>query len=269
MSDSKPFTLHDLAKRKGAERRLSCLTAYDASFARLLDSVGVDLVLVGDSLGNVLQGHRNTMPVTMDDMVYHSRCVVRGLRRALQISDMPFMSYSEPRQALANAARLMAEGGASMVKLEGAGPILEVIRHLSAHQVPVCGHLGLTPQSVHKLGGFRVQGREEGAAERLFADAVAVQEAGAELLVLELVPSPLAARITAKLTIPTIGIGAGPHCDGQVLVLHDAIGIPGPFRPRFVKDFVAEAGSLEAGLRAFVDQVADGTFPGPEHSFES
>ncbi len=255
-----------VAKRDG--RKLVMLTAYDAGFAAALDAGGVDIVLVGDSLGMVVQGKPSTIPVTLADMVYHTACVARGLRSALLVADMPFQSYPTPERALDSAAALLAQGGAAMVKLEGAGHVLDCIRFLVERDIPVCAHLGLTPQSVMKLGGYSVQGREAAAAQGLFDDALAVEAAGAELLVLECVPSALAKRISAALTIPTIGIGAGRDCDGQVLVLHDMLGLAsGHRRPRFVKDFLAEGGSIVGAVRAFAAAVRDGSFPDAEHSY--
>jgi 3-methyl-2-oxobutanoate hydroxymethyltransferase len=261
-------TVPSLRVAKSEGRRLVMLTAYDAGFAAALDSAGVDIVLVGDSLGMVVQGKSSTLPVTVADMVYHTACVARGLRAALLVADMPFQSYPTPDRALDAAARLLAEGGAAMVKLEGAGHVLECIRYLVERDIPVCAHLGLTPQSVMKLGGYSVQGREAAAAQRLFDDALAVEAAGAEMLVLECVPSDVAKRISAALRIPTIGIGAGPDCDGQVLVLHDMLGLAsGHRRPRFVKDFLAEGGSIVGAARAFAAAVRDGSFPDAEHSY--
>ncbi len=271
--DSKPISVPSLRQCKRDRRKLVMLTAYDAAFAAALDVAGVDIVLVGDSLGMVVQGHASTVPVTLDDMVYHTACVARGLRsqhpqHALLVGDMPFQTYATPERALDAASALLAEGGAAMVKLEGAGHVLESIRFLVECDIPVCAHLGLTPQSVLKFGGYKVQGRDADAAQRLFDDALAVQAAGAELLVLECVPSALARRITDAVAIPTIGIGAGPDCDGQVLVLHDLLGLDsGHRRPRFVKDFLAEGGSVVGAMRAFADAVRSGAFPGPEHSY--
>ena len=263
------ITVPKLRQMKASGERIVALTAYDASFARVLDANDVDVVLVGDSLGMVIQGHRSTLPVTVEDMVYHTACVSRGLSGALLIADLPFQSYATPERALDASAPMLAAGGASMVKLEGAGPMLETIRFLSEREIPVCAHLGLTPQSVLKLGGYKVQGREQAAAARLLADAEAVAAAGAELLVLECVPSALAGEITARLAIPTIGIGAGPSCDGQILVLHDMLGInSGHRRPRFVKNFLAGADSIAAAVKAYASAVRDGSFPGPEHGYE-
>lgn len=257
-----------LQRMKAAGEPIVSLTAYDASFARLLDEAGVDIVLVGDSLGMVIQGRDSTLPVGVDDMVYHAACVARGCERALRVVDMPFMSYATPDQALTNAARLMREGAAEMVKLEGGRVIEPVVRHLTAHGVPVCGHLGLLPQSVHQIGGYRVQGRESDQAEAILADAHALVQAGVSLLVLECIPATLSEQITREIAVPTIGIGAGPACDGQVLVLYDMLGITPGKRPRFAKDFMAEAGSVAGAIQAYVDAVRARRFPGPEHSYE-
>lgn len=261
------LTVPGLRRMKAEGRRIVSVTAYDAGFARCVDAAGLDFVLVGDSLGMVCQGHDSTLPVTVDDIAYHVACVARGLSSALLVADLPFQADATPERALDASTRFL-QAGAAMVKLEGAGPKLEVIRFLSEREIPVCAHLGLTPQSVLRLGGYKVQGREEAAAERLVADARAVAEAGADLLVLECVPSPLADRITREVPIPTIGIGAGPGCDGQILVLHDLLGMnSGHRRPRFVKDFLADGGSIEGALRAYADAVRDGSFPGPEHGY--
>jgi len=265
-----PLTVPKLRQMKAESQRIAALTAYDASFARVLDAAGVDVVLVGDSLGMVIQGHGSTLPVTVDDIVYHTACVARGLRSALLIADMPFQSYATTDRAIDAASAMLAEGGASMVKLEGAGALLESIRFLSERDIPVCAHLGLTPQSVLKLGGYKVQGREDAAAKKLLEDAKAVADAGADLLVLECVPTAIATLVTRSIAIPTIGIGAGPGCDGQILVLHDLLGInSGHRRPRFVKDFLADGGSIEGAIKAYVDAVRSGAFPTAEHSYES
>ncbi|MBN6104621.1 3-methyl-2-oxobutanoate hydroxymethyltransferase [Xanthomonas sp. CFBP 8703] len=266
-ADSKPWTVPALAEAKRRQQKLVMLTAYDAGFARAFDANGVDLILIGDSLGMVVQGHDSTLPVTVDDIVYHTAAVARVLQRALLVADLPFQSDATPERALDASTRLL-QAGAEMVKLEGAGHKLEVIRFLSERDIPVCSHLGLTPQSVLTFGGYKIQGREEAAAAKLLADAKAVAAAGAALLVLECVPSPLAARITAAIDIPTIGIGAGPDCDGQVLVLHDFLGLDsGHRRPRFVKDFLAEGGSIAGAVRAYADAVRAGTFPDAEHAY--
>jgi 3-methyl-2-oxobutanoate hydroxymethyltransferase len=264
-----PLTVPKLRQMKIAGEKIAALTAYDASFARVLDAAGIDLVLVGDSLGMVLQGHASTLPVTVEDIVYHCACVARGMHAPLLVADMPFGSYASPERAFDSAAPMLSAGHASMVKLEGAGYVLEVIRFLSEREIPVCAHLGLTPQSVLRLGGFSVQGREEVAAHRLRDDARAVAEAGADLLVLECVPSALAEQVTKDIGIPTIGIGAGPACDGQILVLHDMLGIAsGHRRPRFVKNFLEGRDSIEGAVRAYADAVRDGSFPAPEHGYQ-
>ena len=265
----KPVTVPQLAEAKEAGRKLAMLTAYDAGFARVFDAAGVAIVLVGDSLGMVVQGHDSTLPVSVDDMAYHVAAGSRGLRRALLLADLPFQADATPERALDASTRLL-QAGAGMVKLEGAGAHkLAAIRFLCAREIPVCAHLGLTPQSVLRFGGYKVQGREAAAAEQLRADALAVAEAGAAMLVLECVPSALAAEITRASPIPTIGIGAGPHCDGQVLVLHDMLGLDsGHRRPKFVKDFLAGGGSVAGAARAYVAAVRDGSFPGPEHAYD-
>ncbi len=264
----KPVTVATLREMKRRGERIAALTAYDYSFAALLDRAGVDLVMVGDSLGMVVQGHASTLPVTLDDMVYHARCVARGVARALLVVDMPFLSFQVSREeALRNAGRLMQAGGAQVVKLEGGAVMADTVRFLTERGIPVCGHIGLTPQSVHQLGGYRVQGREEEAAARLRADARALEEAGASLIVLEAVPAALAKAITAELAIPTIGIGAGPDCDGQILVLYDMLGLyPRPI-PKFAKNFLAGAASLEEAVRQYVTAVKAGRFPGAEHGY--
>ncbi|MBF6024342.1 3-methyl-2-oxobutanoate hydroxymethyltransferase [Lysobacter niastensis] len=265
--NDKPWTVPALADAKREGRKLVMLTCYDAGFARTMDAAGVDLVLVGDSLGMVVQGHDSTLPVTTADMVYHTACVAHGLDKALLISDLPFQADATPERAL-DASTSLLQAGAAMVKLEGAGHKLDVIRFLVEREIPVCAHLGLTPQSVLRLGGYKVQGRDEAAAARLREDARAVAQAGASLLVLECVPTPVAASITADLSIPTIGIGAGPQCDGQVLVLHDLLGLSsGHRRPRFVKDFLAEGGSVAGAVQAYAQAVRDGSFPDAEHSY--
>ena len=266
-ADTKPWTVPALAQATRDGNKLVMLTAYDNSFARVMDANGVDLVLVGDSLGMVVQGHDSTLPVTVADIVYHTTVVARGLQRALLVSDLPFQSDATPERAL-QASIALLQAGAEMVKLEGAGHKLEVIRYLAERDIPVCSHLGLTPQSVLKFGGYKLQGKDEAAAARLRADALAVAEAGAALLVLECVPSSLAAAITAASSIPTIGIGAGPGCDGQVLVLHDLLGLDiGHRKPKFVKDFLAEGGSVAGAMQAFAAAVRDGSFPDARHSY--
>ena len=260
-------TVPQLHAMKSRREKIVMLTAYDASFAAQCDAAGVDAVLVGDSLGMVVQGCDSTLPVSVDDMVYHTVAVARGLTNALLIADMPFMSYRDADTALRTAGRLLAEGGAAMVKLEGAGIVLDCIAALARHAIPVCAHLGLTPQSVHKLGGYRVQGKSKDAAAQLLIEARAVAEAGADLLVLECVPAALARRITAEIPIPTIGIGAGADCDGQVLVLYDMLGITPGKRPKFSKDFLIGCGSVGEAIRAYAEAVRGGTFPAAEHAF--
>ena len=262
-----PVTVPALQQRKIAGEKIAVLTCYDASFAAHFDAAGIDAVLVGDSLGMVIQGRSSTLPVTLDHMVYHTAAVARGLQAPLLIADLPFMSYRDVPTALQSAARLMGEGEAAMVKLEGAGWVADVILALAERDVPVCAHLGLTPQSVHKLGGYRVQGKQADAADRLLADAHVVARAGAELLVLECVPADLATRITQQIPIPTIGIGAGAGCDGQVLVLYDMLGITPGRRPRFSKDFLRGNETIDGALIAYVEAVRNATFPGPEHSY--
>jgi 3-methyl-2-oxobutanoate hydroxymethyltransferase len=262
------ITLGTLQRLKQKGEKIACVTSYDASFTVLLEAAGVDIVLVGDSLGNVIQGHDSTLPVTMEDMIYHAACVARAGKSALRIVDMPFMSYASVSQALENAARLMREAGAQMVKLEGGRHVVETVRALTEHGMPVCAHLGLTPQSVHQLGGYRVQGRDTDTAGRLLEDARLLDDAGAGALVLECIPSALAAQITASVSMPTIGIGAGPACDGQVLVLYDLLGITPGKRPVFSRNFLEDAADIPQALHAYVKAVKDGSFPGPEHGFD-
>jgi 3-methyl-2-oxobutanoate hydroxymethyltransferase len=243
------------------------LTCYDASFAALLDECGVDILLVGDSLGMVLQGHDSTIPVSIADMVYHTSCVVRGRTNAWVLADMPFGSYQEsPAQAYHNAALLMA-AGAQMVKLEGGAWLAPTIKFLAERGIPVCAHLGLTPQTVHALGGYRVQGRGEDSATQLVEDAKVLEAAGAGMVLFELIPSPLAKRVTEALTVPTIGIGAGPHATGQVLVLHDILDVTPGRRPRFAKNYMAGKHSIREAVSCFVAEVKSGEYPAPEHSF--
>ncbi len=262
-----PVNVASLQKMKAEGEKIAMLTAYDASFAMLTDMAGVDVVLVGDSLGMVIQGHETTVPVTMDDVVYHSRAVARGLRRPFLVADMPFMSYASREQALGNAVRLMQEGGAKMVKLESGAGQIGVVEFLASHDIPVCAHIGLRPQSVHKVGGFRVQGREAEAAERMKREALELQNAGADVVLLECVPSALGAEVTAELAVPTIGIGAGPDVDGQVLVLYDILDLTPGRKPRFVKNFMQGAESPLAALEAYVRAVKDRSYPAPEHCF--
>jgi 3-methyl-2-oxobutanoate hydroxymethyltransferase len=261
LSGTSAVTVDTLQQMKRAGEKIVCLTAYDASFASILDNAGVDIVLVGDSLGNVVQGRDTTVPVSVEDMTYHTRCASRGVHRGLLVADMPFLSFATPDRALDTAVRLMGDGGARMVKLEGGEPVLEAVRVMSQHGVPVMGHLGLLPQSINQLGGYRMQGKSKAEAKRLLQEAKALEEAGARLLVLECVPADLARDITRALTIPTIGIGAGPNCDGQVLVLYDMLGITPGKKPRFVKDFMAGAGSVQEAVAAFAQAVRSGDWP--------
>jgi 3-methyl-2-oxobutanoate hydroxymethyltransferase len=254
-----------LAAMKRRGERIACLTCYDAAFTRLLEDAGVEVLLVGDSLGMVLQGQPTTVPVKLEHMVYHTACVTRAAERAMVIADMPFLSYATADRALAAAERLMGEGGAAMLKLEGGAELVETVHRLTAFGAPVCGHLGLLPQSVHRLGGYRYQGKDEAGAVRIEADALALQGAGASLLVLECVPAALATQLAGKLTIPVIGIGAGNGCDGQVLVLHDMLGLLPGRAPRFSRDFAAGGGVAEA-LSRYVAAVKDGSFPGPDET---
>ncbi len=263
-----PITVSTLQQMKQRGEKFAVLTAYDASFAQLIDEAGVEVLLVGDSLGMVVQGKPSTIPVSMDEMVYHTSLVAGAASNALVVADMPFMSYATTAQALENAARLMKEGGAQMVKLEGGAQRLEAVRALSENGVPVCAHLGLLPQSVHKLGGYKIQGREDAAATRMVTDARELEQAGADLLVLECVPRALAKRITESLTIPVIGIGAGVDTDGQVLVLYDMLGITPGKRPSFSDDFLAEAGSVAAAISAYASQVKAASFPAEQHGFD-
>jgi 3-methyl-2-oxobutanoate hydroxymethyltransferase len=266
-SHSNRVTVTTLRKMKQASEKIASLTAYDASFAAVLDAAGVDIILVGDSLGMVIQGHDTTVPVTVEDVIYHTRAVASRTHRALLIADMPFMSYTTTQQALDTARRLMQEGGAQMVKLEGGVKEVETVRKLSEQGVPVCAHLGLQPQLVHKLGGYRVQGREQAAAQKMLEEAQALEEAGADLLVLECVPASLAARITQSLNIPTIGIGASAECDGQILVLQDVLGITPGRVPKFAKNFLKANGSIQGAVDAYIVEVRRGTFPAAEHLF--
>ncbi len=258
-------TTRSLMAMKESGEKIAMLTCYEASFARVMDGVGVDIVLIGDSLGMVVQGNNSTVSVSMDHMVYHTRCVSAGVNEALVLGDMPFGSFHNASLAMGNAARLMA-AGAEMVKLEGAGPMIEVVEYLSSRGVSVSGHLGLTPQTAHKLGGFRVQAREKAAARQLLRDAKAVEDAGAQLLILEAIPATLAAEVSTELGIPTIGIGAGAACDGQVLVLHDMLGLV-ERPPKFVANFMQENDDIESAFRDYVRQVKSGQFPGPEHQY--
>ncbi len=257
----------DLAKMRANGEKIAVLTCYDASFAQICDSAGVDALLIGDSLGMVLQGHDSTLPVRLADIAYHTACVARGCRRPLVIADMPFGSFQEsPQRALRHASQLMA-AGAQMVKMEGGIEMAETTHFLTSRGLPVCAHVGLTPQSVHQLGGYRVQGRDESGASRLLADAQAQQDAGATLIVLEAVPQALAAQVSAQLAIPSIGIGASADCSGQVLVLHDMLDISSGRKARFVRNFMAGQTSIAAAITAYVAAVKDGSFPAAEHCY--
>lgn len=258
----------DLQKKKREGEAIACLTAYDASFARVLDQAGVDVVLVGDSLGMVIQGHDTTLPVEMASMIYHTRCVAKGLKHSLLIADMPFLSFTSVSQAIEHAGALMKQGGAQMVKLEGSGDQAAIVKALTAEGIPVCAHLGLQPQRVHKIGGYRVQGRDQAMADKMLEDALLLQESGADLVLLECVPQNLAKTITDKLDIPVIGIGAGIHCDGQILVLYDILDISIGFRPKFSHNFMRDTGNIETAVKAYVEAVKSGTFPTQEHSFD-
>ena len=262
-----PVTLATLQQMKASGEKIAALTCYDASFAVLVDTADADVVLVGDSLGMVIQGHDTTVPVTMDQMVYHTRAVARGVYRPFLIADLPFMSYPSREQALANSVRLMQEGGAKMVKLESGAGQLEIVEFLASHDIAVCAHLGLKPQSVHKTGGFRVQGRERTAAEQMLENAQALQDAGADLVLLECIPASLGQAITRELAVPVIGIGAGPDTDGQILVLYDVLDITSGRKPRFVRNFMEGAGDNLTALKHYVQAVKQGTYPAPEHCF--
>ncbi|WP_028202030.1 3-methyl-2-oxobutanoate hydroxymethyltransferase [Paraburkholderia nodosa] len=259
-------TVPKLQAMRDAGERIAMLTCYDASFSALCDRAGVDTVLIGDSLGNVLQGHTTTLPVTIDDIAYHTACVARAQTRALIIADLPFGTFGTPEDAFANSVKLM-RAGAQMVKIEGGEWLAPTVKMLVERAVPVCAHIGLTPQSVHAFGGFKVQGKSDAAATQMIRDALALQDAGAQLVVIEAVPAALGAEVTKQLRIPTIGIGAGVDCSGQVLVLHDMLGIFPGKRPRFVKDFMTGQPDIESAVRAYVQAVKEGTFPGPEHVF--
>lgn len=263
----KKVTVSGLLAKKQAGEKIAALTAYDASFAKMFDEQGIDIMLIGDSLGMVLQGQDDTLPVTTDDIAYHTRAVRRGTSRAFVIADMPFMSYSSPDVAYQNAASLMA-AGASMVKLEGGSWLAETITGLNQRGVPVCGHLGLTPQSVHVFGGFKVQGRDQDKAAKLIEEAIALEQAGAQLLVLECVPSSLGKAVADKLAIPVIGIGAGKDTDGQILVMHDMFGISANYMPKFSKNYLVETGDMRKAVKKYIDDVQSGAFPSAAHSFE-
>jgi len=264
---TKKITVNSLQDMKQKGEKIAVLTAYDATFARVLDDANVDVILVGDSLGMVLQGGETTLKVTVSDMIYHIRLVKQGCKRAMIIGDMPFMSYATPAQALGNAARFVAEGGAEVIKLEGGAMFIDTIKCIVDHAIPICGHLGLTPQSIHKLGGYHVQGRNKSDAEQIFSDAKILEDAGVSMLVLECVPHRLATKITKALTIPVIGIGAGSQCDGQVLVLHDMLGLTEP-APKFSKNFLEQTTSIKDAIKAYVEAVKGKNFPAEEHQFD-
>jgi len=261
-------TISKLQEMRQAGEKIAVLTAYDASFTALMDQAGIDVILIGDSLGNVVQGESSTIPVTLEHMVYHTSCVAKGQESAFLIADMPFGSYSTPEQAMLNAAELM-RAGAHMVKLEGGAWLAQTVKFLVERSVPVSAHLGLLPQSVHTIGGFKVQGKSTESAQMLINDAKALQEAGAQLLVLEAIPSELGKKVTDAIQIPTIGIGAGPDCSGQVLVMHDMLGAFPGRSPKFVKNFLSGQSSIEAAFKSYIQEVKTGKFPGPEHCFKS
>ena len=259
-------TINTLGDMKKKGEKIACLTAYDAAFSKMLDKSNVDVLLVGDSLGMVLHGRETTLNVTMADMIYHTRLVKSACQRAMVIADMPFMSYATIARALGNAARLVSEGGAEMVKIEGGIVVADILRQLNNHGIPVCAHLGLTPQSIHKLGGYHIQGKDKQTATTISRDAKLLADAGAAMLVLECIPHQLAAEISGDLNIPVIGIGAGSQCDGQVLVLYDVLGIS-EHQPRFSKDFLADAPSIQGAIENYVSAVKSGEFPAASHKF--
>jgi 3-methyl-2-oxobutanoate hydroxymethyltransferase len=263
---TKAVTIPTLFDMRAKGEKITMLTAYDASFASLMDMCGVETLLIGDSLGMVCQGHNSTLPVTIDDVAYHTASVARGNKMALVLADMPFGSYATPEQAFHNAVKLV-QAGAQMVKIEGGAWVVDTVRFLVEREIPVCAHLGLTPQSVHRFGGYKVQGKTTAAAEQMKADALALQQAGASLIVLEAIPAALGKEVTDMLTMPTIGIGAGPDCAGQVLVMHDFIGVFPGKKARFVKNFMEGQTSIEGAVRAFIKEVKEGTFPAQEHCF--
>lgn len=268
-TERKAVNLIDLKSRRASGDRIVMLTCYDASFTRMLDDCGVDVLLIGDSLGMVLQGHSSTLPVTMDQMVYHTECVARAKPKAWILADMPFGSYQEsPAQAYANAARLIA-AGAQMVKIEGGSWLAPTVEFLTQRGISVCAHLGLTPQSVHQLGGYRVQGRDQSAADQLIADAKQLEASGADMVLVELIPTPVGSRLTESLKVPTIGIGAGPHMTGQVLVLHDILDVTPGKKARFAKNYMRGTGSIREAVSRYVQEVKSGAYPGSEHGFES
>ena len=260
-------TVRRLAEMKQTKEKIVCLTAYDASFAQILEKAGVNVVLVGDSLGMVIQGEETTLPVSVEDMLYHTQCVAKGLKNALLVTDMPFLSFTSEEEAVLNAGLFMKQGGAHMVKLEGGIDQIDTVTALNKNGIPVCAHLGLQPQYVHKIGGYRVQGRDADAAKKMLDDALALQNAGADLMLLECVPASLASKITGALDIPVIGIGAGADCDGQILVLYDILDISLGIRPKFSKNFMASANSIEDAIQQYVSAVKSSDFPAAEHVF--
>ena len=262
-----PVTLADLQRMKQQGEKIACLTCYDASFTRVLETAGVDMFIIGDSLGMVLMGYESTVPVTMDDMIHHAASVARVGRHAYRVVDFPYKTYETRQQALDNARRLIDEGGADMVKLEGGTCMVDIVEHLVQHDIPFCGHIGLLPQSIEELGGYKVQGRDEAGARAIMEDAKALEQAGADMLVMECIPSGLATDISSSVNIPTIGIGAGPGCDGQVLVLYDMLGIAAQKNPRFVKNFLRDSGSIPAAVEAYIKAVKGGSYPAPEHEY--
>jgi len=266
LQDRKAVTVPGLLALRSKGEKITMLTCYDASFAALMDRCGVEILLIGDSLGMVCQGHNSTLPVTVSEVAYHTASVARGNETALVVSDLPFGSFPTPETAFDNSVKLM-QAGAQMVKIEGGAWLADSVRFLTERAIPVCAHLGLTPQSVHQFGGYKVQGKTSDAASHLKADALALQEAGAALLVLEAIPANLAKEVTDLLAIPTIGIGAGPHCSGQVLVMHDMLDVFPGKKARFVRNFMEGAGSIENAVRAYIAAVKDGSFPAPEHCF--
>lgn len=261
-------TVPEIGKMKQRGEKITSLTAYDYSFARILDAAGVDILLVGDSLGSVIQGQKSTLPVTVEEMIYHTKAVMRGTQRALVVADMPFLSFQVSiEEAKRNAGRFLQEGGAEAVKIEGGVAMLETIKALVQIGIPVMGHIGLTPQSIHRFGGYKVQGKDKEQRDALLGDALAVEDAGAFSVVLEGMPVDLAQQITRRLAIPTIGIGAGLHCDGQVLVVHDMLGLFDMYTPKFVKKYADLKGIMSEAVKTFITEVREGKFPGAEHSF--
>jgi 3-methyl-2-oxobutanoate hydroxymethyltransferase len=265
MTSRKALSIDNLTSMKHAGEKLAMVTCYDATFASAMDQAGVDIILVGDSLGMVVQGRTTTVGVSVDDIAYHTHCVSRGLQRSFLLADMPFGSFHNETTAMENAVELLSAGGV-MVKLEGAGPMIDIVEYMTLRGVPVCGHLGLTPQSVNQLGGFKVQARDKESAQRLLQDAEALQQAGAQMLVVECIPAALGKEVTALLDIPVIGIGAGAGCDGQVLVMHDMLGL-GERAPKFVANFMEQSDSIQGAFETYVQAVKEGRFPASEHEY--